>query len=408
MKLLLKIKNLRRNLVKVLLFYIAFHVIYLCLKLLFSTSYLQLFTVKEMSGYDFTFNDLYYRIVASENFEGAKNFRKEKSCILINTGTLDRHEFRVQLAALLIKLESFYPKIIAIDHEFRKDSLIPGSDVLLSSLSFFDNVIYAFDPYAQSLLELPGIKGSVILPNQNSIRYYSSDTISFAYQITRLYKQKKISLKLPQDSFAIHYSSYDIGFVNWRDELNPLYDINFKAVEAIDVLQDLDTSQMQKLKNLMYGKIIILGHLGNPHMYHKFDVEDKFKAPTDPLHISDRERILAGPVIHANAVENLLDPENMFYECRGFWFDLLQQFFYLLYISFSLFYRLDNLRKKLVLGILSLMSIIFVLYLMEFNIYLTMGTTLLQLLVIEEISEMFEPYYLKLEKYYFKYDIKGD
>jgi len=165
---------------------------------------------------------------------------------------------------------------------------------------------------------------------------------------------------------------------------------------------------MQKLKNLMYGKIIILGHLGNPHMYHKFDVEDKFKAPTDPLHISDRERILAGPVIHANAVENLLDPENMFYECRGFWFDLLQQFFYLLYISFSLFYRLDNLRKKLVLGILSLMSIIFVLYLMEFNIYLTMGTTLLQLLVIEEISEMFEPYYLKLEKYYFKYDIKGD
>ena len=49
---------------------------------------MQLFTVKELSSADFTFNDLYYRVQGRSNFKN-KNFRTPKSVVLINTGSLD-------------------------------------------------------------------------------------------------------------------------------------------------------------------------------------------------------------------------------------------------------------------------------------------------------------------------------
>jgi hypothetical protein len=111
---------------------------------------------------------------------------------------------------------------------------------------------------------------------------------------------------------------------------------------------------------------------------------------------------MPGPVIHANAVENFLHPKEKFFELKGFWFIFLQQLLYFFYLAFVLFEKLGNVTKKIALGILSVISFIVVIKLMNWGIYVTMGTTLLQLLIIEEITEMFDPYYTKLEIFFKK------
>jgi hypothetical protein len=48
---------------------------------------------------------------------------------------------------------------------------------------------------------------------------------------------------------------------------------------------------------------------------------------------------------------------------------------------------------------LSLPTLYVVLLLMNYNIYIEMGTTLLQLLVFEELAEFIDPLYAKFERF---------
>ncbi len=391
----------RANLLKILAFYLAFHLLFAAITAVFSTTFMQLFTVKEIGSADFTFNDLYYRVVEKSNFEKAAHFRREKSVLLINTGSLNKDKFRLELAELLLRLEDYEPKVMAIDHEFSIDSLKTGSPELIEAAAYYGNLIFAFDntPDSNANFMNLGERGTVLFPKQISIRYYKNSDSTFAHKIAVRVSEKVQTMKRQLDSFPIHYSAYGIGFCDWRDDLNKLYDINFKAIEAIDFIEP-DSATRAELKKLIKGKALIIGHLGFGNMYNEFDIEDKFKVPVDPLAMSGRERTMPGPVIHANAVENFLHRDGMFFEINGFWFNFIQQLVYLLYLTFILFGSMNKFIKLFILGTLSILSLFFVIEMMRRGIYITMGTTMLQLLVLEELSEMFQPYYKKLEKYF--------
>jgi len=381
---------------KLTVFYIAIQILFNLLVLLFSSTFMQLFTIKEIGSADFTFNDLYYRVVASEHFDNDKLFRIPKSTVLINTGSLDNNNFRFQLSSLLMKLEEFEPAVISVDIEFTDDSTKTGTKELLGTASYFGNIIFAYDPNTKGFLKPDGIRGNILFPYQSSIRYYRNSDSSFAFLIAKQINEKVKALRNKEDSFPIHYCSYAKGFVHWKDEESSLYDINFKAIEATDFFVEADSVYFDDLKKLIKGKALILGHLGSPHMDHEFDVEDKFCVPVDPLVMSGREKIMPGPVIHANAIENFLHPEEMFYEFKGFWSGLLQQIAYILFLAFVLFVDISpklKIFKLISLGILSILSLFFVIEMMRWGIYITMGTTLLQLLIIEELSQLLEPYY---------------
>ena len=384
------------SLYKLTVFYIAIQFLFNLLVLLFSSTFMQLFTIKEIGSADFTFNDLYYRVVASEHFDNDKLFRIPKSTVLINTASLNNSTFRLELSSLMLKLEEFEPAVIAVDHEFIEDSTKKGTNELLETASYFGNIIFAYDPNAKGYIHPEGIRGNVLFPFQSSIRYYRNSDSSFAFLIAKQLNEKVKAFKNKQDSFPIHYCSFDDGFVNWKDKESKLFDINFKAVEATDFFVEGDSAYFNDLKKIIKGKALILGHLGSPYMNHEYDVKDKFRVPVDPLAMSGRERIMPGPVIYANAIENYLHPEEMFYEFKGFWSVLLQQIAYILFLAFVLFVDISpklKIFKLISLGILSILSLFFVIQMMRWGIYITMGTTLLQLLIIEELSQLLEPYY---------------
>jgi hypothetical protein len=301
-----------------------------------------------------------------------------------------------------MKLEEYEPAVIAVDHEFTADTSKIGTIELLETASYFGDIIFAYDPLSSGFLEPPGVKGQVIFPAQTSIRYYRNSDSSFAFLLAKRLSPKLKEPKNKNDSFPIHYCSYAKGFTHWQDKIDQYYDINFKAIEAKDFFDNNDSAQIEELKKLVAGKAVIIGHLGSPEMYNSNDIEDKFRVPVDPMAMTGREKIMPGPVIHANAVENFLHPKEMFYELKGFWFIFLQQLLYFFYLAFVLLEKFGSVTKKIALGILSVISFIVVIKLMNWGIYVTMGTTLLQLLIIEEITEMFDPYYTKLENFFKK------
>lgn len=387
----------KANVFKVMVFYIAFYVIFYALDAISSARFMQLFTISK-GGADFSFNDIYYRVVASEHFEGEPHFRTPKSVVLINTGSLNRDYFRVELANLLLRLEEYQPKVMAVDHEFSKDTAgRVGTSELLAAAEYYGDILFAYDSRETSMMRLQQ-EASVALPTQHVIRYYYGHDSAFAFRIAQRLSSEVKPAAARHDSFPIHYCSYNKGFSDWRDDMNPLYDINFKAVEATEFIEP-DSLTKVRLRELIQGKALIIGHLGSREMNNEFDIEDRFRVPVDPLAMTGRERLMPGPVIHANVAENYLHPEHLFWELKGWLFIFLQQLAYIGFLVFVLFNNIRGIIKKLVLGILSIISLFLVIQLMHVGIYISMGVTLLQLLVIEETSRLFEPYYKKLEKY---------
>ena len=131
----------------------------------------------------------------------------------------------------------------------------------------------------------------------------------------------------------------------------------------------------------------------------KFDSEDKFAVPTDTSKIMLRDKTMYGAVIHANAIENILHPESKFKELHGFWHVLLHQ---LLIIGFLLvlFLHLGKFFNILILVIISIPYTYVVMKLMDYNVYITMSSTLLHLIFVEEFYEILEPLYKKIIKKY--------
>jgi len=107
---------------------------------------------------------------------------------------------------------------------------------------------------------------------------------------------------------------------------------------------------------------------------------------------------MPGAVIHANALENIIHPKNKFSEWKGLTLLLLTELVFLLYLIFIMFTEFGKLFNVLLLAIISFPLIYLVLFMMEGGVYVTLGVTLLQLLMVEEVLEIIDFIYDKLRR----------
>ena len=394
----------KKNIFKFLFFYLSSWVILIILSEIAETKFFQIFTIEEIGNPDLEWNDLHYKSV---NPYRNSHYTREKSVILINSGSLNRDSFRLELSKVLGELNILNVKAIGIDHQFSNENKI-GTDELIKSINANPKIIIGeiADQNNPNMLaeklKIQAKTGKADLPDDYTIRTYFDNHSTFAHQLIKTAFPnvlKNSNHESEHHPFTIHYSCINDGLVEFSNTSNSLHPINFKYIEAKDFINENDREFNKSFTETFKNKIVIIGHLGSNLIDKKFDSEDKFAVPTDTSKIMLRDKTMYGAVIHANAIENILHPESKFKELHGFWHVLLHQ---LLIIGFLLvlFLHLGKFFNILILVIISIPYTYVVMKLMDYNVYITMSSTLLHLIFVEEFYEILEPLYKKIIKKY--------
>ena len=204
---------------------------------------------------------------------------------------------------------------------------------------------------------------------------------------------KKFGLKheIPDDPYLINYVAPDYQPTAFNvQSVNELAFSEPGVVPVFNAREVMNATDASMLK----GKIVLIGHFGSTALRDiKNDLEDKFSVPSDENMIF-RSPSMPGVLIHANAIDNLLRKEVRFTEVSAtWWFKCLGVLFVFAYLYFLVFVEAGKVVNILLMLGLSLPALFVVLYQMQYNWYIEMGSTLLQLLVFEEMVEIFSPLY---------------
>ncbi len=393
----------KKNIFKFLFFYLFSTLILLVLNRIAETKIFQLFTIEQIGNPDLEWNDLHYKSV---NPITNVHYTREKSVVLINSGSLNRDSFRLELSKVLTKLKKINAKAIGIDHQFSADldDEKIGTIELIESINANPKIVVGHiedvnNPNKLSKeLKLKAIKGKADLPDDYTIRTYYDQNSTFANQLIKIAFPSKFSnSEEGNEPFKINYSCLNDGLVEYSNTSESLDSINFKYIEAKEFINENESGFNHSFTETFKNKIVIIGHLGSNLIDKKFDIEDKFAVPTDTSKIMLRDKTMYGSVIHANAIENILHPETKFKELNSFFNVLLDQFF-IIGMLLLLFLNLGKLINISIVIVLSVIYAIIIMKLMDFNIYITMASTLFQLLFLEEFFEIIEPLYNRVVK----------
>ena len=376
----------KKQIFKFLFFFLCSKLIILLLVLITKSNIFQIFQIENLGNSDLEWNDLHYKRADIKN---DPHYTRQKSVVLINTGTLNSDSFRLQLAHILFTIKKFNPKAIGIDHTFSNSFRI-GTEELISEVNNNPLIVVADDEESKKnhqYITFKIKKGNVDFPDLYTIRRYYSDTSTFGFQLAKMAFSKKIQTGLfSQKEFTIHYSTQDGGISESAGR-----GINFKSIDGKRLLQCQDS--LTYYKGIMKNKIVVIGHLGTIEN----DVEDRHRVPIDTVNIMLRDRTMYGSVIHANAIENIIHPSSCFSEMSDLQNTILQETLFILFLLL-LFCEFGKLVNLLILVVFSILYLIFVLKIMEYNIYIKVSNTLLYLLFIEEFYEVLQPFYVKLSK----------
>lgn len=378
---------IKKNIIKFIYFYLSSKIILYLLSFITDINFLQIFKIEDIGNPDLEWNDLHYKTVDTQN---NSHYTREKSVVLINSGTLSKDSFRLELANVISKVKKFNPKSIGIDIDFDNDSRI-GTKELKDEINYDSKIVVAIDTAVnpKSKVDFKVKKGIVNFPSTNygSIRSYFSDNSTFGYMLAKIAYSNRIKNKLSKNKeFTIHYSTLEGGISNCDSFATGIND--FKYIDANSLLKKLD--QIEFYKDHIKNKIIIIGHLGEILN----DSNDKHRIPCDTSQFILRDRKMYGAVIHANAIENIIHPSSRFLELSKFENMILEEILFIIFLCL-LFCEFGRLLNILILVLLSIVYIIFIIKIMDFNIYIKVSNTLLYLLIIEEFYDVLHPYYLK-------------
>ena len=392
---------------KILFYYVAIKLIILLVSGVISSKYFSVPALELNVGNDLCLNDLHY-----QDNSVIQNEARIKNLILVNSGSLPATNFRLYLANILETIKANEANVIGLDIEFNNDMSIPGSWELLDQLNSPGRIVLAQDKKndATKIQIKDGNYGQVFFPaNQFTIRSYCSSDSSFAYRIAKAFDSSVNKIETDDVDFVLNYKAYDYFPLNLQC-LNPIaeYEHSDKVnrtipmIEAADLLKP-DSIQSLKLKQMLKGKIVLVGHIGSGCLDDlKNDLEDKHPVPCDSMLIN-RQKTMPGVLIHANAVENILNLESRYIVVSDNpLFIAMEEFLLIAYLCFLLFAKAGKVINILLMLALSLPTLYGVLLLMNYSIYIEMGATLLQLLVFEELTEIIEPIYAKFDRISFK------
>jgi CHASE2 domain-containing sensor protein len=388
----------KRLFLKSFIYLLIFHFLDFCLTKTFELPALQVFSIQNLVSSDFSYNDLFYR---AQNKTGFKDFKRKhkEEIILVNTASLDGEEFRLRLVELVDSLQKHKPKVIGVDFTFSTDTSIIGTSELLEMSSLYSNMVFAKSS-EPNRIKLPKnvVLGNVEFPaEQFSMRHYYTDNQTFASKLFAKLRKKNPPLPSSESgTFPILYTSIHNGVVDYDDKMNTEYDVNFKSIDGATLIENPSL-----FSSAIKNNIIIVGHLGR----NKFDVEDCFPVPTDTNDVVNRLPVMHGPVIHANALSNMLD--NQFFSSPNSLISVLLTNFIMFVLIFLIIQHPMKIYLIAGLVLISLFWIWFSLYLMEYKMYIQVGSTLVGLLILEEFIEVFDPFvvriYNKVKKIYLNF-----
>jgi len=349
---------------------------------------MQFLSVQHIVSSDFTYNDLFYRVQNKNEKDEVRHKHKEE-ILLVNTANLEQNNFRAELTDVLRKVEKFKPKAVGVDIMFsnRTDS---ATRVLLQELKAHKNIVCAFRSSVNSseTLQLPSTlkRGDVDFPTeQHSVRFYKGGDQTFAFQLFKMARGENArSEVVEEDKFPLAYSGIHDGVVGFDAVESNVYAKNYKVIDARSLL--LEADPFAHYADALKGSVLIIGHMGTG----PYDIEDKHAVPTDTNRLVNRVPIMPGAAIHANALSNLLD-DHIFHEPNSLMVEIVLNLLMLLMVMLILNHPL----KILVFGGLVVFSMIWIwlaMYLMEFNIYIQVGVTLVELMILEEFVETAEPF----------------
>jgi len=400
-------RPLARAVVKVAFFYVCIRVIMLMLAQLFRLGIMGIPALEGSASSDLCLNDLHYAIRDRDNSGQPLSGR----LLLVNTGDLPSDRFREGLAGLLDVLRRHRPAVIAVDHAFSADTSIPGTQSLVSAIGATPGIILARPGEAPA--SPPSFGGDVTwadvdFPVQSySIRRYREGGGTFAAAVARRLGYEAADGG-GDGAFIIHYVALDLfpvaGLlmdsvdVDAYRFLGPPRSLPMLNAGELLLAEGLDSG---RLGRFLEGKAVLIGHLGSTALRDiRHDVEDRHPVPCDST-LVHRQRTMSGLMIHANAVENLLNPDVRFRELDSEgWFVAFEESLVVLYLIFLIFAKGGKLLNILMMLLLSLPVLFVVLYLMHHSVYAEMGATLLQLLIFEEMVEILDPMYHRVRAWF--------
>jgi hypothetical protein len=370
-------------------YFLSICLIYLAEHVLFSSKMLQIFNLNEHLISDIQFNDLYYK---KQGNTGPDTYMdKEKKIILVNTQEIPNTVAgREMYISLFSKLNEYKVAVIGVDVTFSKHQ----KDVF-QSVKYNPKIIFA-DQDSSSDISFPN-NGDIRFPKlgeheQRSIRYYKNIEHSFGAKIVKAAFPLVSTNIGNNENFIIHYNSFGSGLshlINDDNSKNNHWNEDYKFLNASDIL--LDSSN--RFKDNFNRKIVIVGYLGNrKHLNADFDIEDKKRVPVDIEYLVNRDPKMFGAVIHANAISTILDKDLQFYEVSESIILVINLLTCALFLYVLLFKNWGKLWNRIILFVLTIPMLFIILYLMDFGIYYKFGSSLLVLLVIEEMHEILDPY----------------
>ena len=378
-------------LTKAIIYLFIYHILSFLLMLVLQSPLMQFLSIQSAVSSDFTYNDLFYRAQKNHIDDAVARTHKE-NILLINTANLSPNDFRSELGKLIVCVEAFGPKAVGIDINFA-NHFDKGNDSLMKVIASNKNIVCSFreSKAKNTFLSLPlGTRmGDTDFPaNQHSIRFYKGGEKTFAFQLFKIARGKNATSEVSQlERFPIAYSSIHDGIVNFDDFNSKEYSKNYKLIDANDILGD---SLSIKYYSSLNKSIVIIGHCGT----NQFDVEDRHAVPTDTASLVNKNLLMPGAAIHANALSNMLD-NHVFHEPNEWLVEVILNLVMLLMIIMILRHPM----KIILLAGLAVFSIVWIwlaMYLMEFNIYIQVGGTLIELMILEEFVESFDPFVTRL------------
>jgi CHASE2 domain-containing sensor protein len=366
-----------KNIKQIIFIFIAFKITVLLAFFIYEHLPLQLLHFEHLATEDVQFNDIYYSSNLNINLEN-------KDVVLINTGSVAKDDsFRTQLANLINKVSTFKPKKVGLDFVFEepkvndtvlqnaitKNNIVLGSDFRGS----FKNI---FTSTNKGIVNFPVKEGETIREYYNFVEKNDNKIPSFAAVLTGVNRDNSLEY--------LKYTSDSKGFYNVLDKNQKSEILNFPAIEALAILNDIESD---KIKKLLKNKIVIIGHLGNGDMDNKFDVEDKHRVPNNRS-LFNRNLTMPGCVIHANAVQMMIDKNEMFL-IESWLYELISNiilfgFLFLFYTIHHKYYLGKLINISIILGSTIPIIFFFCIYLMNLNIYYKIGGLFMQIAFLEE------------------------
>ena len=383
------------NVKQIFIIFFSFKILILLIGFLYHNLQLQLIHFEHLATEDIQFNDIYYATKQYKNSEF-----KSKEVVLVNTGSLANDDlFRENLAELIDKVALNKPKAIGLDFYF-PTAKNPVNDSILRDKIIKNNVVTVIDAKQNhKSIFISDKKGLMNFPGKNkeTIREYynykiiNNDTIpSFAAVLSNTKSKDTLSY--------LKYSTENKGYYNILNKNEKINPVNFPAIEASYFFNE---SYQNELNQIIKNKIVIIGHLGSGNMHNPFDTEDKFRVPTDKS-LFNRDLTMPGSVIHANAVQMLLNKDEMI-SIHGWSYEIMTSIILLIYLF--LFYYIHHKfhLSKLINVILILAStfpIVYIccVYLMDIGIYYKVGGLFGLIIFLEEFIEIYEGFVNKFNK----------